>query len=547
MIQYQENLDALKKYRYNFYEKYMEVCDENRNQLNIQVDISEARDGNQIIIACKDEKKVRLNSQYRPIQEAQKWAMSFETGNIMVNAMMFGFGNGMFVKELLKRLKKDAKLFIYEPCLDIFVCAMRNFELTNIIKDERVGLCVQNVNMDEYELFVQSRAHWTNTESQICCQHTGYKELFWEDYMQFISIIQKTNDIVEVNKNTMAHFSEKMVINMLENLKYVKDSRYITDYVKLFPRNIPAIIVSAGPSLDKNIDLLKKAKGRAFILAVDTAMRQLIKHAIIPDAMVTLDAAKPFAYMNDPILRDIPLFCMLESNHEIMEFHKGIKIWFDGGSFLGDLFKRHGKQFTQYNTGGSVATGAFALCVSMEFHTIVLIGQDLAYAGDITHAGGEVCHVYNEEAGVRFVEGIDGNPVRTRQDWIIYRNWFEDAIKELKIQRKAKVIDATEGGALIHGSDIMTLEQVIETYCTKEIDSGKLLQSVRPAFDKEQFWGIKKEIIHYIDEIKEMREKAQEAAKDCDSVLKKNKQTNKYGISRNGRIAKQSSSSYTRS
>ena len=59
------------------------------------------------------------------------------------------------------------------------------------------------------------------------------------------------------------------------------------------PREMPAIIVSAGPSLNENIEELKKAKNKAFIIAVDTAMKPLLRNGIIPDMYAIIDGTKP--------------------------------------------------------------------------------------------------------------------------------------------------------------------------------------------------------------------------------------------------------------
>lgn len=518
MDYYQNNIKLLQKHRtpfYNLYEKISKnmewkyLCEEIVSQ--------EAKDGSVILRVKREGRFIRLNSPYRPVEEAQKWASQFSGDNMHVNAMIFGLGNGMFARALLQRLQRDAKLFICEPSFEIFETALHQMDFEDLLVDERILLCVEDINGDDFFNLLRDNTHWTNLETQICCHHTGYEVLFPEAYRDYLLSVKKVSQIVQVNKDTQAFFSQKMVPSMLDNMAYLREARIITDYVGKFPKDIPAIIVAAGPSLDKNIEELKRAKGKAFILAVDTAMRHLIKHGILPDAMVTLDTGKPFRYMNDPVLKDIPLFCILESNREIMAFHEGIKIWFQGSSFLGDFFARHNKEFVEYNPGGSVATAAFAVCAALEFERIVLVGQDLAYEGDVTHAGGEVSRVLNEEHGLKMIEGIDGKQVKSRYDWIIYLDWFEEAISVLK--GRIEVIDATEGGALIHGSTLMTLAEVIDRYCKRDVDISAIFAAQVPMFTKQEYEDVRKELLEYVPELKEMREKAYRAQRDCDRAL----------------------------
>ncbi len=516
---YQQNIDMLKESRPKFYERYMEAVNKKESMYSCdRIDIVQARDGNNILVVERDGQKVRLNSPYRPLEEAQRWAEQFQGKNVKVNAMLFGIGNGMFAEALLERLQKDAKLLLCEPSLDIFQAALSCTNLKKLLDDDRVYLFLDDINPKGFEDSLLKNTHWTNLETQICCHHTGYEKLFPEAYRNFLAIIKKTSELVQVNKDTQAYFAGKMIPNMLENMKFLRESRFITDYEGKIPTDIPAIVVAAGPSLDKNIEELKRAKGKAFIIAVDTAMRQLIKHNIIPDAMVTLDAAKPFRYMNDPAIKDIPLFCILESNHEIMEFHEGIKIWFQGSSFLDTLFEHYGKEFIPYSPGGSVATAAFMICASLKFKRIVFVGQDLAYQGEITHAGGEISHVLNEKRGIRIIDGIDGKPIKSRHDWIIYRDWFQDSIEEIKDE--TEVIDATEGGALIKGTEIMTLREVIDQFCSKEVDATAILNSQAPVFSDEEYNLVQEEIRGYVDQLAELGRKAEKAEKVCDEAIK---------------------------
>lgn len=524
MDHYQKNLDLLKKYRTPLFDLYVKAIDESeRSNPCEEIVVQTARDGSPIFQITREGKSVRLNSPYRPMDEAERWASQFSGKNILVNAMLFGFGNGMFAQALLQNLQKDAKFFICEPNLDIFRMALQERDLEDLIKDPRVLLCLEDINTSEFYDLLRENTHWTNLDTQIVCHHTGYEVLFPESYRNFLVSVKKTGEMVQVNKDTQMYFSKRVVPNMIKNMAFLQEGRLISDYLEEMPKDVPAIIVAAGPSLDKNIDELKRAKGKAFILAVDTAVPHLVGHGIIPDAMVTLDVGKPLKYLKLEEVQDVPLFCMLESRYEIMEYHKGIKIWFQGGLFLGEIVKRQGKEFLPYQPGGSVATAAFAICAAMEFKRIVFVGQDLAYSGDITHAGGAITHVINEEYGIKMIEGIDGGQIRSRHDWLIYLDWFEEAIQT--IADRTEVIDATEGGAMIHGSNIMKLSEVVDQYCDREVDFTSILQNQPPMFSQEEYADVCKEIQSYITELHDMKrdaEKAAEHSKEALELLKKN-------------------------
>lgn len=520
---YKKNTELLIKYRKKLYEKCQDLWDKKEDWKYSceELAVQEARDGNPVFRVKRDGEEVRLNSPYRPWEEAKRWAGQFSVQNMKTNVILFGIGNGMFPMAILERLQEDAKLFLFEPCFKIWEEAMHHMDLEPLLTDQRVLFFFEDINPEEFVESIRTHTHWTNVKSQVVCHHTGYEKLFLEAYRSFLVHIQKNMQMTRINRDTQNFFAKQMVSNCIRNLMFIKDSRLITDYVGKIPRDIPAIIVAAGPSLDKNIELLKDAKGKAFILAVDTAVRHLVKHEIMPDAMVTLDAGKPSSYISDGAVAEIPLFCALESKAEIMEFHKGIKIWFKSGAFLEQVYERYGKEFIKYNPGGSVATAAFSICCALEFHQIIFVGQDLAYSGDVTHAGGEVSRVLNEEYGIEMIDGVDGKPVKSRYDWIIYRDWFEESIQEIKtFHSETQVIDATEGGALIHGSDVMTLQEVIDRYCQREVDVAAIIQAEPPTFTEKEYGELLCELKDYPKELRIMKESARKAKRACEEALK---------------------------
>lgn len=519
MDYFEHNMALLKEYRTPLYQHYLEFIEEKQECKYPceQIEVLEAKDGTPILVVTRGGKKIRLNSPYRPIAEAEKWSQQFSFRNMRTNVLFFGMGNLIFANVVLQKLQEDGKLFVYEPNMEIFTTALHWIDMEKVICDERVFFLFEDMNPEEFYDFINHYTHWTNVKSQIVCHHTGYDQLFEESYLAFLRAIQKNAQMVRINKDTQVHFAKRAVTNSIRNMPYIKESRNLYDYIGKIPKEIPAILVAAGPSLDKNIEELRRAKGKAFIIAVDTAVRHLIRHNIMPDVMVTLDSGKPTNYISDPIVKDIPLFCGLEANHEILSFHTGIKIWFKGNLFLESLYERYGKQLSPYSPGGSVATAAFSICSALGFQKIIFVGQDLAYQGDITHAGGEVSGILNEEYGLEMIEGIDGKPIKSRYDWIIYLEWFEEAIRDIK--DITEVIDATEGGAMIHGSKIMTLKEVVDSYCNKEINVQKLIEQQPPSFDEGEYISLEKELKAYSTEVLDMKNIAFKAQKACEEAL----------------------------
>lgn len=128
----------------------------------------------------------------------------------------------------------------------------------------------------------------------------------------------------------------------------------------------------------------------------------------------------------------------------------------------------------------------------------------------MTHAGGVELHIVNESYGMKMVDGVNGGKVRSRYDWLIYKDWFEDAIRALP---EIEVIDATEGGALIEGSKVRTLADVIKKECKKEFDFAAVLEETGPTFSAEEYTKVKEKMLHLEKEFVLLRGKATEGKK----------------------------------
>lgn len=510
-----DNLNAL-ELRPDLYKLIKEKIDNDEYDCSYIEEI-DSKDGNKVLCIDDKGKKIRLNSLYRPLQEAQRWAEQFDFNNINISVVMFGMGNGIFVREMISYLKNDCLFFLSEPNIDIFIYNLQHQDMRDLLLDPRMFLYIGDINDDSLFKEMQQHVHWSMIPTQIVCCHPCYDKMYVEKYQKFLSDISRLNNLEKTNRDTTAFLSHKCVINILKNMKFIKESNYISEFIGDIPEDVPAIIVSAGPSLDKNIDELKRAEGKAFIFATDTAVKSLIKHDIKFDAAITLDPKKNPEHMKDSRCADVPVFCALEGQHAILKVHHGRKIWFRGTYFMGKLYNKYNKIFPEYNVGGSVATAAFNACQALNFKRIVLIGQDLAYSGNVTHAGGVKKHVPFEKQGIEMVDALDGGKIKSRYDWIIYRDWFEDTIKELD---GVEVIDATEGGALIHGSKVMKLSEVIDKYCNTEFSFRKIVEEKPYTFTDEEYDCIRKEIIHLEREFKNIRERAVEGKKAVVSLTK---------------------------
>ncbi len=468
---------------------------------------------------------IRLNSKYNPLQEAQSWAEQYHSKNLDTIVAMFGLGNGIFLRELMKRLEHYQYIIVYEPSYTIFCHVLENYDLSDIFRNEKVLLIVEEINKFEFPYFLSRLITWMNVYSQVNCQHPGYDKLFALSYQNYNSAIQDNIFTCIVSKNTSIKMGRQLAANTIVNIIHLKNSISYWDLEKKLPKEVPVIIVSAGPSLNKNIEVLKAAKGRSIIMAVDKAYLSLRQHGIEPDFVVHIDALKPLRSCGNQIGFTTPLISLLEGSLAILDNHKGQKIFYDCSEFVRRIYERLGHKLNEITTGGSVSTAAFALCALAGFQRIIMVGSNLSYAEGISHAGVEYATSQAIDELELYVEDIEGNPVRTRYDWYTFLRWYENAILQMT---DFDVINATEGGANIKGTRNMSLQEAINQYCTVEINCLEIIEAMEHTFSDQDIETIREYLIEAKEDLKEIKIRAGKLVVNCEKLITEIKLNKNY-------------------
>ncbi len=408
-----------------------------------------------------------------PEPEASEWVKSFkETASRTV--ILFGGGDGKIIRKLLDVLDAKSMILVCEPLKHDYEA------LTDKLRDARVIPIDFSEDPTQFRDELIKQVDFYSIARMDVCAHPAYDSAFPREYSLFVRMVGDNRERLLVNMNTMTRFRDEGTIHILENIEAISKAYFISNLMKTEVSEMTAIIVSAGPSLDKNIEDLRTAKGRALIVAVDTALKYMLARDIVPDLFVTIDPDKPMDNFADGRVRDIPVIFDEQTPSALLREHRAAKILYNCRDYPKRLFESCGAVVEKnIASGGSVATAAFAICCDLGIKNIILIGQDLAYTGEQTHAGGVVSAGVNGDIGTVMIDGIDGTKVRTRSDWIGYLRWFEHTI-ELTRQEKPemRVIDATEGGALIRGTEVMTLKEAIAQTCNSDRQEDSLLHGM---------------------------------------------------------------------
>lgn len=478
-----------------------------------------AKDGSTILGVHGEEKDIMLNSTYKPVQEAEKFAKKVQLTDNSIIAFM-GIGNGIIVRELANQLNEEALLLIYEPSKELFAFVMQHFDLTEILSDKRIKIFVKGINEQYFDLVLNYNITNINVGVTVLETHPKYKELFPEELDDFSKQFNDCRTSALVNLKTIMERQTLMVRNAILNSAFLIYSKMAVDFIGIFPKDMPAILVSGGPSLDKNYEMLKQAKGRALIIAVDRTAQYLLDRDIIPDMFCSLDYSKSVRLFQDERLKQIPFLYMSDLNHEVLTTLGENHLIFGTSSlkFHKWLSAEYGKQGVDLPIGGSVATLGYSFAKMAGFKRLILVGQDLALTEGFNYAGGMVSGVADiDEYGTMEVPGNVEDTVITRGDYYVYLKWFEQAVKEAK-ESGMEVINATEGGARINGTKIMTLQEAIDSYCLESYDIDAIFQGIAPLVTEEKMpdaFTLLKEKKKELPKLKKKAKDAAEMARRC--------------------------------
>lgn len=492
MTMIEKNLEALEKRFPSMAELIQEKKEELLEKENLEVLSERNLEGEEILKVRRNGRTLYLAGKRSAAGAAKKMVQFL--GDIAYSAPVFivGMGNIHYLEELFRVIPEssDNTIMIFEPSFSIFYAQLQRVDFEKLFGKRLVVLVVDGINNVNIKVLMNQMLNGDRVPYMKHFILPNYNEICLEATVEFQKKLKEQAEFYLTEENTRRMFSGVLVENLFKNARYVKEGYQAKQLLGIVKKDIPAILVSAGPSLNKNIDELKKAKNKAFIIAVDTAIKPLLAHGIVPDMYAIIDGKKPLNLVEVEESKEIPLIATVNAANAVLAYHTGKKFFFrQTFNFINKMYDMNKKEFAPMSSGGSVATMAFSLVTHLQVQTVIMVGQDLALTGNKTHADGTFKEKMEEEdtSKMKLVEGNVEDKVPTRQDFDHYRIWFEDYIEHWKkIYPEFRVINATEGGAKIAGTEIMSLKEAIEKECTKETSVSEDIAKLKPVFSAEE-------------------------------------------------------------
>lgn len=464
-----ENLSVLK-------EKYPEtwkLMNELKDRLaQDQVLVEQAKSGEPTLYINQDGKSLYIHSKYNPIAEAEKFVAQFAEQDLhkYQHLFVYGVGLGYHIEELARRYP-HLVYTIYEPSPEIMYGFLSHRSLKNLPLDKVQRIYVENP-ANSVLLLREIVNHLPEEVLFICLP--SYKRAFNVRYEAFVQEFKQTLKEKMSFYKTSFWYEKKWTLNSYLNLKITKETPNILGEKKAFFTNKPALLVSAGPSLDDELANLRYIKENklAYIFSVGSAINTLVEQGIYPDAACAHDPNEWVINVFAKVLRrrisSIPLIYGTSVGYTLPRLYPGplLHMFINYDTVSPFFLQPKGSAEPEViNDATTVAITALQLLYKLGCNPIILVGQNLAYKDRQYYASGikygKFPLVVEEEKlkDEYLVEDVYGGKVYANESLIQMRRDME--LYTRVFSKSTEIINTTKGGAKIAGTSFIPLEQVI--------------------------------------------------------------------------------------
>jgi len=460
----------------------------------MKFEIARAKNGSPVFQPVNiGNERIMIHSAYDPEAEADRIADMHNLSDCKI-IVILGLGLGYLIESILKKYKNSLEIIVVESQKQIFklYCEKRREYIEKQFPENKISYIVEPDEDMLLNCFSQ-KIIFSNMYKLKIIEHHNSIKLSPKLFADTVKILNKYISFTKTNLITAGKFGEEWLTNSIKNATHLSKSCDIS-LLKKYYSGKPAVIVSAGPSLDRNIEVLKKFADNYIIFCVDTAFSALIKNGIIPDFLGSIDSQynnylliKDFGYTNVPLITTL-----LANSKTLEEFSGSMKFFFSSKSAFDEYLEKQGAGIQFIKSGGSVATSLFSVCKFAECNPIVFIGQDLAMTSSKTHSSltrkleNNLSRLnkfssletifYSENSDSIICSDIYGQPVSTTQILYNFCRWFEIEFSD----KKRRYINSTGAGILKNNIEIIDFQTVSEKICTEKIEKN----SIKPGIEK---------------------------------------------------------------
>ncbi len=442
-----------------------------------------------------------LHSRYDPLREARQTLKKFDYAGADY-FILLGIGLGYILDALIAE-NADASnhYFIVESDIEILRAAFEARDLKSILDHPNLHFAWPPSGpalAEQWQKFFDP----VHARKSVFIAHNPSVVLDAALFKAAAAMIQSQTFQIFTDINTLVDKSQIFLNNFVQNLPRAALSPGVAKFTGIFS-GVPAVIVSAGPSLDKNLHELRRWTRHALILSTDTALKPLLTAGIDPHFVLTGDpSASNYRHLRGASTKEALFVAEATAFPAIFNEFEGrtIACIFENSSLhsLSDLLGNKGT----LRAWGSVATMALDFALLLQCNPIIFIGQDLAHTDGQLYCSGlcfeeewfpgildptewrnRLARLRTERQTVT-VEDIFGRPIESTDKLTAYWNWMTKVFLD---HPDVHFINATEGGMLRQNVAILSLREALHRYGEKNLD---LSNRIRNAFNNAREYSL---------------------------------------------------------
>ncbi len=313
-----------------------------------------------------------LHNPLNPLAEASEIFAMAENTPVTIH-LIYGMGLGYLFQ--VTSAKSIGTVILYEPDLNILRTAFALVDFSADILKKNVYMTNDFTEACEY---IYQKSNMQNTP--LLLSTSAYRKLNEGTFNNMVTELQQTIGRFSLDLKYTKEKFYGLILKTINNIPKLVNEIPIGE-LKDYYKGKTAVVVSAGPTLDRNIETLKKYRDNYILITVGTAMKTLSSHDITPDFLCIIEAndcskqiagldlsginfiTEPYAHPN---LRN---FKYKNTYSHISQNLPTNELWGD----IADI------DISEYYSKGTVSYTALNVARILGCSKIALVGQDLAY------------------------------------------------------------------------------------------------------------------------------------------------------------------------
>jgi len=495
--------------------------------VNVKDYVFEKTDQGELNLVKKGKVPFFYHSQEGAQQEAKRWFEALMLRNVSF-VCVYGVGLGYYYEAISPWLKKNRKrrVVFLEDDLAVIYRLFETEQGAKILGDRQVQL-IYFQDLKEEAIFEAFYWNFAMTRLAVSALHSYYEKkasIFAELRHKVAYDAAMKNALVD----EYLRYGVSYYLNFYQNMLCLADSKLGDHFFGKFTK-VPAIICGAGPSLAKNIEVLKGLLDHAIIFAGGSALNVLNAAGFQPHFGAGIDPnPMQFERLRSNQGYEVPFFYRNRMYHNAFKMIHGPRLYvtgsggYDTAAYFEDKFNIRGEFLDE---GHNVVNFCVEVANAMGCDPLIFVGMDLGYTGMREYAPGVVEDAKIEQSAILDIEDedskailrkdIDGQPLYTLWKWVAEADWIGDFARN---HPSIMMINCTEGGLGFPGINNKTLKDVSKEYLTRSFElknrihgetQGSALSNVTYTKIARIMRGLEKSLQHTIDDFQILSDDAQ--------------------------------------